>query len=90
MIAMARPFLKTPAPLRMDAATRLILRKRFRLVLVVDVLCVLAAFGGIYAHVTLRQVWGMPLLVLAMIAGFGAQIAFIVGLVKAGRPEKGA
>ena len=86
---MAKSFPKKPAPLEMDEATRLVLKKRFRLVMLIDALCVFAAFGGIYGHVTLRQFWGMPLFVLAMVAGFGAQIAFIVGLVKAGRPEKG-
>ena len=86
---MAKSFPKKPAPLEMDEATRLVLKKRFRLVLLIDAVCVFAAFGGIYGHVTLRQFWGMPLFILAMIAGFGAQIAFIVGLVKAGRPEKG-
>jgi hypothetical protein len=86
---MAKSFPKKPAPPELDEATRLVLKKRFRLVLLIDALCVFAAFGGIYGHVTLRQFWGMPLFVLAMVAGFGAQIAFIVGLVKAGRPEKG-
>jgi hypothetical protein len=86
---MAKSFPKKPAPPEMDEATRLVLKQRFKLVLLIDAVCVFAAFGGIYGHITLRQVWGMPLFALAMLAGFGAQIAFIVGLVKASRPEKG-
>jgi cyanate permease len=64
-------------------------KKRYRGVLLISALCVFLAFGGIYGHITLHQVWGMPLFVLAMVAGFGAQIAFIVGLVKASRGGKG-
>ena len=89
MTVMAKLLPKKPAPPEMDEATRLVLKQRFKLVLLIDVVCVFSAFGGIYGHITLHQVWGMPLFVLAMLAGFGAQIAFIVGLVKAGRPEKG-
>jgi len=86
---MAKTFPKKPAPPEMDEATRRILKQRFKLVLLTDAVCVFCAFGGIYGNITLRQAWGMPLFVLAMAVGFGAQIAFIVGLVKAGRPEKG-
>lgn len=62
-------------------------KKRYRGVLLISALCVFLAFGGIYGHITLHQVWGMPLFVLAMLAGFGTQIAFIVGLVKASRDK---
>jgi hypothetical protein len=86
---MAKSLPKKPPPQEMDEATRRVLKQRFKLVLLIDVVCVFCAFGGIYGHITLGQAWGMPLFVLAMVAGFGAQIAFIVGLVKAGRPEKG-
>jgi cyanate permease len=60
-------------------------RGRYRGVLLVSVLCVFVAFAGIYGHITLHKSWGMPVFVLALLAGFGTQIAFIVGLVKASR-----
>jgi len=78
-----------PADMMSDA-TRERLKRRFRIVLLIDAVCVFVAFASIYAHVTLRQAWGLPLFVLAMVVGFGVQIAFIVGLVKASRSEKGA
>lgn len=89
-MAVARPLKKSPAdqPMMSDA-TRAILKRRFRLVMLVCTVCFFAAFGGIYGQVTLRQSWGLPLFCLAMVVGFGSQIAFIVGLVTASRLEKG-
>ena len=62
-------------------------KKRYRGVLLTSAVCVFLAFGGIYGHVTLHQAWGMPLFIVALLAGFGTQIAFIVGLVKASRDK---
>ncbi len=62
-------------------------KKRYGLVLLVTVLAVVGAAAGIYGHVGLAQRWGLPLFVAAMVLGFGAQIAFIVGLVKSSRPS---
>jgi len=73
----------------MSDAARAVLKRRFRLVMLVDTICFFVAFGGVYGQVNLHQPWGIPLFVLAMIVGFGAQIVFIVGLVKASRAEKG-
>jgi hypothetical protein len=64
-------------------------KKHYRLTLLTSAVCVFVAFGGVYGHVTLRQPWGLPLFALAMVTGFGAQIAFIWGLVKANRTGKG-
>ena len=72
----------------MSEEAREVLKRRFRIVMLIDALCVFAAFGGIYGHVSLHEPWGMPLFVVAMLIGFGVQIAFIVGLVKASRLEK--
>jgi cyanate permease len=76
-------------PAGMSEAELAAQKKRYRKVLLTSVLCVFVAFAGVYGHVTLHQVWGLPLFLLAMVAGFGTQIAFIVGLVKANRLEKG-
>ncbi len=77
-------------PAGMSEAELAVQKKRYRGVLLASVVCVFTAFGGIYGHLTLHQAWGLPLFALAMIAGFGTQIAFIVGLVKANRADKGA
>jgi hypothetical protein len=77
-------------PVGLSEAELALQKKRYRGVLAVSTVCVFTAFAGIYSHFTLHQVWGLPLFALAMVAGFGVQIAFIVGLVKASRAKKGA
>jgi hypothetical protein len=79
-----------PPEARMDPAIHATQKKRYQMVLGLSVLAVFAAFVGIYAHITLHQVWGLPLFALAIVGGFGSQIWFVVGMVKAARPEKGA
>jgi fatty acid desaturase len=74
----------------MTEAERKALKARFFRVMAVTVGCCVAAFVGMVGNVSLHQWWGMPLFVLAMIGGFGAQILFILGLVKANRTDKGA
>jgi hypothetical protein len=78
----------TPAP--MSETERKALKARFFRVMAVTIACCFAAFLGIVGNVSLHQWWGLPLFVLAMIGGFGAQILFILGLVKANRTDKGA
>ena len=78
-----------PVPAGLSEAELAIQKKRYRGVLLASTVCVFVAFAGIYGHVTLHQAWGLPLFALAMIAGFGTQIAFIVGLVRASRARKG-
>ncbi len=63
-------------------------KRRFIAMVGFDVLCLLAAFTAIFAHVSLHQAWGLPVFILAMAAGFGAQIWFIVGLVRAPKPKE--
>jgi hypothetical protein len=86
MTAMAAP--KT-TPEFLSDADRKVQKRRYMVMLVVTTVCCFAALGGVVGHVSLHQVWGMPLFFLALAGGFGAQIAFIVGLVKASRPDKG-
>jgi hypothetical protein len=74
----------------MSEAERSVLKARFFRVMAVTIACCVAAFVGMVGNVSLHQWWGMPLFVLAMIGGFGAQIVFILGLVKANRTDKGA
>ena len=78
-----------PAAEGMTEAERKQQKRRFTIMMLVTAVCCFAAFGGVYGHVSLHQVWGLPLFGVAMLVGFGAQIAFIVGLVKASRPDKG-
>ena len=78
-----------PVPAGLSEAELAVQKKRYRGVLLISAVCVFVAFGGIYGHITLHQAWGLPLFGLAMIVGFGTQIAFIVGLVKASRADKG-
>ena len=74
----------------MGEAERKALKARFFRVAAVTLACCVAAFMGMVGNVSLHQWWGMPLFVLAMIGGFGSQIMFILGLVKANRTDKGA
>jgi hypothetical protein len=77
-----------PVPAGLSPTELAAQKKRYGLVIMMTVLGGVAAMVGIYGHVSLKQAWGLPLFVAAMIAGFGAQIAFIVGLVKASRPSE--
>ena len=89
MIAMARD--PKPSPIAaLNDAERKALKGRFFRVAAITLACCVAAFVGMVGAVTLHQWWGLPLFVLAMIGGFGAQILFILGLVKADRTDKGA
>ncbi|HTK35626.1 MAG TPA: hypothetical protein VL358_10140 [Caulobacteraceae bacterium] len=88
MTAIAR---KPPTPVAaMSEAERKALKGRFIRVAAITMACCAAAFVGMVGNVSLHQWWGMPLFVLAMLGGFGSQIAFILGLVKANRTDKGA
>ena len=78
-----------PEPAGMSEADRAAQKRRYRIMLLVTTLCCFAALFGAVGHVSLHQAWGLPLFFLALIVGFGAQIMFIVGLVKASRPGKG-
>ena len=78
-----------PPPAVMSDDERKALRRRFAVMIGLTVACCIAAFVGMVGNVSLHQAWGLPLFVLAMVTGFGAQVVFIVGLVKANRPEKG-
>jgi xanthine/uracil permease len=91
MSSLTRSTAPKAAPVEpMSAAERKALQARFALVIGVTIGCCIAAFAGMVGNVTLHQWWGMPLFVLAMVGGFGMQIMFILGLVKANRTDKGA
>ena len=81
---------KRPAPVAMmSEAERKALRARFLVIAAITLACCAGAYAGMLG--TVRHLWwGLPLFVLAMIVGFGTQIVFIVGLVKANRTDKGA
>jgi len=89
-----KPAAKPAAPAAkvapMTDAERKALKARFLRVAIITIACCAAAFAGMVGNVSLHQWWGMPLFVVAMIGGFGAQILFILGLVKANLTDKGA
>jgi hypothetical protein len=74
----------------MSEAERKALKARFFRVMAITITCCFAAFLGMVGNVSLHQWWGLPLFVLAMIGGFGSQVVFILGLVRANRTDKGA
>jgi hypothetical protein len=84
MTAMA----KKPEPQAMSEAQRKLLKGRFNQVMLITTVCCFTAFAGVFGHVNLHAAWGLPLFGVAMVVGFGVQIAFIVGLVKASRQDK--
>jgi hypothetical protein len=76
-----------PIPAGLSTAELAAQKKRYSLVIAITVLGVIAAIVGVYSHVSLKQAWGLPLFVASLFCGFGAQIAFIVGLVRSSRPS---
>ena len=86
----AKPAAKAAPVAPMTEAERTALKARFFRVMAITLGCCVLAFVGMVGSVSLNQWWGMPLFVLAMVGGFGAQILFILGLVKANRTDKGA
>ena len=86
----AAPAAKLAPVTPMTDAERKVLKAKFFRVMAVTIACCFAAFLGMVGNVSLHAWWGLPLFVLAMIGGFGAQILFILGLVKANRTDKGA
>lgn len=85
-----KPVVKSAPVAAMTESERKALKARFAVVMGATIGCCIVAFVGMVGNVSLHQWWGMPLFVLAMIGGFGAQIVFIVGLVRANRTDKGA
>ncbi len=75
------------APAMLSEAERKALRRRFLAIAAITLACCAAAYAGMLGAVRLHQWWGTPLFVLARVAGFGTQIVFIVGLVKANRTD---
>ncbi len=63
--------------------------QRFMAMVGIDAACVIVAFCAIVAAVAYHQAAGLPVFVAAILAGFGAQIWFILGLARAGRLGKG-
>lgn len=87
MTVMAAPI--KPLPAGMSEADHALQKRRYRHMLILTTVCCFAALLGAMGHVSMHQFWGLPLFFVALAVGFGAQIMFIVGLVKASRPGKG-
>jgi hypothetical protein len=67
-----------------DAALQ---KKRLTTMLVIDVVCFVLAGVAIYGAVALGYDWAMPVFILAIVAGLGAQIWFILGWMRATKRE---
>jgi hypothetical protein len=65
-------------------------KQRFMRMILADVVCLAIALAAIVAHVSFRMGAALPVFVLAIVAGFAAQVWFIVGLARASRLEQGA
>jgi len=62
-------------------------KKRFTTMIAIDVVCFLLAGAAIVGHVAFDVSWLLPVFVLAIVAGLGAQVWFILGWLKATKPE---
>ncbi|PVM88889.1 hypothetical protein DDF62_13275 [Caulobacter radicis] len=62
-------------------------KKRFTTMIAIDVVCFLLAGAAIVGHVAFGVGWLLPVFVLAIVAGLSAQIWFVVGWLKATRPQ---
>lgn len=67
-----------------DAAIQ---KKRLTVMLAVTVVCFVLAGVAIYGAVSLGYSWAKPVFILAIVAGLGAQIWFILGWMRATKRE---
>jgi hypothetical protein len=65
-------------------------KKRLTTMLAIDVVCFLLAGAAIVGHLAFHVWWLLPVFILAVVAGLGAQIWFIMGWLKATKPEAGS
>jgi 1,4-dihydroxy-2-naphthoate octaprenyltransferase len=69
-----------------DAA--LIQKKRLTTMFAIDAVCFVLAGVAIIGHVAFKQGWLMPVFLVAIAVGLGAQIWFILGWMKAAKSEE--
>ena len=62
-------------------------KKRLTVMLVITVVCFVLAGVSIYGAVSLGLGWAKPVFILAIVAGLGAQIWFILGWMRATKRE---
>ncbi len=67
-----------------DAALQ---KKRLTTMLAIDAVCFVLAGVAIYGAVSLGLGWAKPVFILAIVAGLGAQIWFILGWMRATKEE---
>jgi hypothetical protein len=67
-----------------DAALQ---KKRLTAMLAIDAVCFVLAGVAIYGAVSLRLGWAKPVFILAIVAGLGAQIWFILGWMRSTKGE---
>lgn len=65
-------------------------KKRLTTMLAIDVVCFLLAGAAIVGHVAFHVAWLLPVFVVAIVAGLGAQVWFILGWMKATKAEVGS
>jgi hypothetical protein len=62
-------------------------KKRLTAMLAIDAVCFVLAGVAIYGAVSLGLGWAKPVFILAIVAGLGAQIWFILGWMRATKRE---
>ncbi|EJL21490.1 hypothetical protein PMI01_05218 [Caulobacter sp. AP07] len=69
-----------------DAA--LMQKKRLTTMFAIDAVCFVLAGAAIIGHVAFKQGWLMPVFLVSIAVGLGAQIWFILGWMKAAKAEE--
>ena len=62
-------------------------KKRLTTMFAIDAVCFVLAGVAIYGAVSLGYGWAKPVFILAIVAGLGAQIWFILGWMRATKGE---
>jgi len=64
-----------------NAAHVAVQRRRLMIMVAIDAVCVLVAIASVIGALSFHQGWMMGLFVGAVLAGFGAQLWLVVGLI---------
>jgi hypothetical protein len=63
------------------------LRRRLAAMIAIDVAAFAVAAVAIVCALQLHQAWGLPVFVLSLLVGFGAQAWFLAGWLKASKQD---
>ena len=65
-------------------------KKRLTTMLAIDVVCFVLAGGAIVGHVAMAIAWLLPVFLVLVAVGLGAQIWFVMGWMRAMKAQEGA